>query len=181
MCKGNNFVRFSFNCYLDLLSTGLNQELRRTCLPLGGALLLQEWGLRLGCDEMEENAAALHTAINSVHALGRGFDVNFDTRLLYCKGVAGSSVVEIDEDHHTRDLSLYDNLIVPNVSRDIKSSSEAGGRHGSGVCSYNEVGTCYSNFVFQVDVNSPYTERNQLQNCTVTFLAHLGVGLSDSD
>ncbi|KAL3536610.1 hypothetical protein ACH5RR_005071 [Cinchona calisaya] len=87
---------------------------------------------------MEENAAALHTATNSVHALGRGFDVNFDTRLLYCKGVEGSSVVEIDEDH-TRDLSLYDHLVVPNVSWDIKTSSEAGGRDGSGVCTYNEM------------------------------------------
>ncbi|KAL3531606.1 hypothetical protein ACH5RR_005127 [Cinchona calisaya] len=85
-------------------------------------------------------AAALHTAINSVHALGRGFDVNFDTRLLYCKGVAGSGVVEIDADH-TRDLCLYDNLMVPNVSRDIINFSvfEAGCRDGFGVCSYNEM------------------------------------------
>lgn len=87
---------------------------------------------------MEENAAALHTAINSVQALGRGFDVNFDTRLLYCKGIAGSRVVEIDEEH-TRDLWLFDNLVVPNVSRDIRNSQEAGGRDGSGVCSFNEV------------------------------------------
>ncbi|KAF5770096.1 hypothetical protein HanXRQr2_Chr14g0655651 [Helianthus annuus] len=67
-------------------------------------------------DEMEENAAALHTVVNSVQALGKGFDVNFDTRLLYCKGVAGSKVVEIDEEH-TRDVWIYDNLVVPNVSR----------------------------------------------------------------
>ncbi|KAH0720782.1 hypothetical protein KY290_005763 [Solanum tuberosum] len=87
---------------------------------------------------MEENAAAFHTALNAAQALGRGFDVNYDTRLLYCKGVAGSRVVEIDEDH-TRDLSLYDNLVLPNVSRDIKNFQEPGGRDGSSVCNYNEM------------------------------------------
>ncbi|XP_062166754.1 MACPF domain-containing protein CAD1-like [Alnus glutinosa] len=87
---------------------------------------------------MEENAAALHTAINSVQALGRGFDVNFDTRLLYCKGVAGSRVVEVDEEH-TRDLLLYENIVVPNVPRDIKNCQEATGRQSSGVCSFPEM------------------------------------------
>lgn len=87
---------------------------------------------------MGENAAALHTAINSVQALGRGFDVNYDTRLLYCKGVSGSRIVDIDEEH-SRDLYLFDDVVVPNVSRDIKNSQEAGGRDGFGVCSYNEM------------------------------------------
>lgn len=87
---------------------------------------------------MADNAAALHTAINSVQALGRGFDVNFDTRLLYCKGVAGSRVVEVDEEH-TKDLFLYENLVVPNVPRDIKNSQEAVGRQSSGVCSFHEM------------------------------------------
>lgn len=91
-----------------------------------------------GCDDMGENAAALHTAINSVQALGRGFDVNYDTRLLYCKGVVGSRIVDIDEEH-TRDLYLFDDLVVSNVSRDIKNSQEEGGRDGFGVCTYNEV------------------------------------------
>lgn len=92
---------------------------------------------------MEENAAALHTAKNSVQALGRGFDVNFDTRLLYCKGVAGSRVVEVDEEH-TRDLWLYENLVVPNVSRDIKNSQETIGRDGSGVWNYHEMVEYYN-------------------------------------
>lgn len=87
---------------------------------------------------MDENVAAIHTAINSVQALGRGFDVNFDTRLLYCKGAAGSTVVEVDEEH-TRDLFLYDNIVVPNVSRDIKNSQESIGRQSSGVCTFHEV------------------------------------------
>ncbi|KAM5560657.1 MACPF domain-containing protein CAD1-like [Rosa sericea] len=87
---------------------------------------------------MGENVAALHTAVNSVQALGRGFDVNFDTRLLYCKGVAGSRVLEVDEEH-TRDLCLYDDVVVPNVSKDIKHSQESSERRSSGVCSFNEM------------------------------------------
>ena len=99
-------------------------------------------GNKIGADEMEENTAALHTAINSVQALGRGFDVNFDTRLLYCKGVGGSRVVEIDEEY-TRDLRLNDSLVVPNVSRDINNSHERVRRDSSGVCSFREVCYCY--------------------------------------
>ncbi|KZV40869.1 hypothetical protein F511_22808 [Dorcoceras hygrometricum] len=87
---------------------------------------------------MGDNAAALHTAVNSVQALGRGFDVNYDTRLLYCKGVAGSKIVEIDVEH-TRNLYLTEDLVVHNVSRDIKNSQEPGGRDGFGVCSYSEM------------------------------------------
>lgn len=87
---------------------------------------------------MGENAAALHTAVNSVQALGRGFDVNFDTRLLYCKGVSGSRIVDVDGEH-TRDLWLYDDVVVPNVSRDIKNSQDSIGRQSSSVCSFDEV------------------------------------------
>ena len=87
---------------------------------------------------MGENAAALHTAVNSVQALGRGFDVNFDTRLLYCKGVSGSRIIEVD-DEHTRDIFLYDDVVVPNVSWDIRNFQESFGRQSSGVCSFQEV------------------------------------------
>uniref|UniRef100_A0A7C8ZL73 Uncharacterized protein n=1 Tax=Opuntia streptacantha TaxID=393608 RepID=A0A7C8ZL73_OPUST len=86
---------------------------------------------------MDENAAALHTAVNAVQALGRGFDINFDTRLLYCKGVAGSRIIQIDEEP-TRDLWLYDNIVVSNVSRDIKSSPGERQRESSSICSYDE-------------------------------------------
>lgn len=87
---------------------------------------------------MDENAAAIHTALNAVQALGRGFDVNFDTRLLYCKGIAGSRIVQIDGEP-TRDLWLYDNLVVPNVSKDIKNSPGIARRESSGICSYDEM------------------------------------------
>lgn len=87
---------------------------------------------------MEEHVAALHTATNALQALGRGFDINFDTRLLYCKGVSGSRVVEIDEEH-LMDLFLDDDVVVPNVSRDIRSFHEPMGRQSSGVYSFQEV------------------------------------------
>jgi hypothetical protein len=85
------------------------------------------------------NAAAMHTAMNAVQALGRGFDVNYDTRLLYCKGVTGSKVVEIDQEH-ARDLLLCGGFVVPNVSRDIKNSLVPIGRQSSGVRTFHEVG-----------------------------------------
>lgn len=87
---------------------------------------------------MGENIAALHTALRSAQALGRGFDVNFDTRLLYCKGVSGSRVVQVDEEH-TRDLWLYDSLVLPNVSRDITNSQESMRRESSGVLNFDEM------------------------------------------
>ncbi|KAJ1419221.1 Membrane attack complex component/perforin [Sesbania bispinosa] len=86
---------------------------------------------------MEEHVAALHTATNALQALGRGFDVNFDTRLLYCKGVSGSRLVAIDEEH-TWDLWLYDDVVVPKVSRDIRCVQEYMERQSSGVCSFQE-------------------------------------------
>lgn len=84
------------------------------------------------------NAAAMHAAINSVQALGRGFDVNFDTRLLYCKGDAGCRVVEIDEEH-ARDLYLYDDVVLPNISRDIKNSPGSAERQSSSACNFQEM------------------------------------------
>ncbi|PNY02393.1 MACPF domain-containing protein CAD1-like [Trifolium pratense] len=96
---------------------------------------------------MEEHVAALHTATNALQALGRGFDVNFDTRLLYCKGVSGSRVVEIDEQYQ-RDLFLYDDVVVTNVSRDIRSCHESMGRQSSGVCSFQECRGLVGLFLF---------------------------------
>lgn len=87
---------------------------------------------------MGEHVAAVHTATNALQALGRGFDVNFDTRLLYCKGVSGSKVVEIDEEHR-RELCLYGDVAVPDVSRDIGSSQEPMERLSSGVRSFQEM------------------------------------------
>ncbi|OMO94051.1 hypothetical protein COLO4_16536 [Corchorus olitorius] len=102
---------------------------------LKGTLVIVKMGENGGGNE---NAAAMHTAMNAVQALGRGFDVNFDTRLLYCKGVAGSRIVEIDEEYG-KDIYLDDQIVLPNISRDIKSSQEPGGRQSSGVRSFQEM------------------------------------------
>lgn len=59
------------------------------------------------------------TLCNSIQALGRGFDVTSDIRLLYCKGAHhGSRLVQINE-AQTQDLVLLDSLVLPNVSVDI--------------------------------------------------------------
>ncbi|XP_038882143.1 MACPF domain-containing protein CAD1-like [Benincasa hispida] len=87
---------------------------------------------------MGESGTALHTAMNAVQALGRGFDVNFDSRLLYCKGVSGSTIVEID-DEHSRDICLYDDVVLLNVSWDIKNFQEPIGHRSSGICSFDEM------------------------------------------
>ncbi|KAG5089027.1 hypothetical protein JHK86_001639 [Glycine max] len=102
---------------------------------------------------MGEHVAAVHTATNALQALGRGFDVNFDTRLLYCKGVSGSRVVEIDEEHR-RELWLYEDVAVPDVSRDIGCYQEAMVRQSSGVRSFKE----YRGHIFGVfdEFNSGY-------------------------
>ncbi|KAJ1392103.1 Membrane attack complex component/perforin [Sesbania bispinosa] len=101
---------------------------------------------------MEEHVAALHTATNALQALGRGFDVNFDTRLLYCKGVSGSRLVAIDEEH-TRDLFLYDDVVVPKVSRDIRCVQESMERQSSGVCSFQEM---VEYFNHKADISGSY-------------------------
>ena len=62
--------------------------------------------------------ALLTTLSNAIQAVGRGFDVTSDIRLLYCKGAPGSCLIHIDEDH-TRDIPISNGVFLPNVSNDI--------------------------------------------------------------
>ncbi|MBA0658784.1 hypothetical protein Goklo_010963 [Gossypium klotzschianum] len=78
------------------------------------------------------------TLSSSIQALGRGFDVTSDIRLLYCKGAPGSRLVQLDEDH-TDDLVLSGRVIVPNVSADIKWSMGKGDIERKPVCSFHEM------------------------------------------
>lgn len=65
---------------------------------------------------------ALSTTLsNSIQALGRGFDVTSDIRLLYCKGSPGSRLVHLTDDR-AKDLQVSDSLIVPRISPDIELS-----------------------------------------------------------
>lgn len=78
------------------------------------------------------------TLSNSIQALGRGFDVTADIRLLYCKGTPGSRLIQLD-DAHTRDLVLTDGVMVPNVPDDIQCSSDNRATENVPVCTFHKV------------------------------------------
>ncbi|PNY16583.1 MACPF domain-containing protein CAD1-like, partial [Trifolium pratense] len=83
------------------------------------------------------------TVFNSIQALGRGFDVTSDIRLLYCKGAPGSRLVHLDE-QHTRDLVLSQQLVVPDVSADIDFSNGTSGILKTPVCSFQEMANYFN-------------------------------------
>ena len=78
------------------------------------------------------------TLCNSIQALGRGFDVTSDIRLLYCKGAPGSRPVILDEDN-TKDLVLSDGVVIPNVSVDVEASCGKWTKEIIPVCGFHEV------------------------------------------
>ncbi|XP_077229524.1 MACPF domain-containing protein CAD1-like [Tasmannia lanceolata] len=83
-------------------------------------------------------AGAITTISNSIQALGRGFDVTSDTRLLYCKGASGSRLIHIDEEN-LRDLEVCNAVVLPNVSVDIKCNRGKGARERTPVYSFHEM------------------------------------------
>lgn len=110
--------------------------------------------------------ALFTTLCNSIQALGRGFDVTSDIRLLYCKGAPGSRLVHLDE-QQARDLQVSDGVVVPNVSVDIVSSTGKRITEEIPVCSFHEVrfliclvaGFCFLCLVPKIGVYgfSPYS------------------------
>ncbi|KAK6932743.1 Membrane attack complex component/perforin (MACPF) domain [Dillenia turbinata] len=82
--------------------------------------------------------ALLTTLHNSIQALGRGFDVTSDIRLLYCKGTPSSRLIRVDETD-TRDLSVSNDLFIPNVSADIDCSKEKRTMEHTPVWSFQEM------------------------------------------
>ncbi|XP_010273469.1 PREDICTED: MACPF domain-containing protein CAD1-like isoform X2 [Nelumbo nucifera] len=84
------------------------------------------------------SAALVTTLCNSIQALGRGFDVTSDIRLLYCKGAPGSRLVHIDE-NNTRDLVINEGLVLPNISVDIGFSSGKSRMDTRAACSFHEM------------------------------------------
>ncbi|KAL5997716.1 hypothetical protein ACLOJK_008646 [Asimina triloba] len=84
-------------------------------------------------------SAALVTLANSIQALGRGFDVTSDIRLLYCKGAPGSRLIQIDEEH-TREIAVGDGLVLRSVSVDFECVAEKKCvRESTPVWSFHEV------------------------------------------
>eukprot|EP01018_Ginkgo_biloba_P013765 Gb_35162 [translate_table: standard] len=84
---------------------------------------------------MAENSTAFNTALNSIQALGRGFDVISDTRLLYCKG---SNLVELDEEN-TKDLVVLEDLTIPNVSRHVECYRGGAKRFQTGALDFHRM------------------------------------------
>lgn len=97
--------------------------------------------MSLGSDDLTT------TLCNSIQALGRGFDVTSDIRLLYCKGATGSRLVHIDEEH-ARDLDISHELVLPSVSFDIDCSPGKRSIERIPVCSFHEVNCSFLFFSF---------------------------------
>jgi len=103
---------------------------------------------RLMEKKMSLSSDALTTTLcNSIQALGRGFDVTSDIRLLYCKGATGSRLVHIDEEH-ARDLDISHGLVLPSLSFDIDCSQEKRSFERIPVCSFHEVNFSFLFFSF---------------------------------
>lgn len=84
--------------------------------------------------------ALITTLSNSIQALGRGFDVTSDIRLLYCKGAPGSRLVHLDEANRV-DLLVPDgvSVLIPNVTADIECSVGMRSIEATPVCTFHEV------------------------------------------
>ncbi|CAN4105686.1 unnamed protein product [Withania somnifera] len=90
--------------------------------------------------------ALITTLSNSIQALGRGFDVTSDIRLLYCKGAPGSRLVHLDEENCV-DLLLPDGgLLLPNVSVDIECSQQMRTIEATPVCAFHEMARYFNTF-----------------------------------
>ncbi|CAN1167728.1 MACPF domain-containing protein CAD1 [Linum perenne] len=90
---------------------------------------------------MSLSSDALTTTLhNSIQALGRGFDVTSDIRLLYCKGASRSRLVRIDEEN-TRNLVVGDGVLVASV--DVECSMGKRSIDRIPVCSFHEVRFCF--------------------------------------
>ncbi|KAK8949224.1 MACPF domain-containing protein CAD1 [Platanthera zijinensis] len=85
-------------------------------------------------------AALTTTLSNAVEALGRGFDVTADSRLLYCKGTPGSRLVRLSEPHRPWDFVISEvGAVLPGVPADVDIVRERPGREAAPVCSFLEM------------------------------------------
>lgn len=117
--------------------------------------------LKGGCSTSD---ALVTTICNSVQALGRGFDVTSDIRLLYCKGTPGSRLVHVDEEH-TKDLLVCDAVFIPNVSTDIECSREKITTETTPVWSFHEMAK-YFNEKSDISGSVPLGGFNSMFNFT---------------
>ncbi|WOK99310.1 MACPF domain-containing protein CAD1-like [Canna indica] len=80
---------------------------------------------------------------NAMQALGRGFDVTSDARLLYCKGAPGSRLVLLD-DSRARNLVVVDGgsgcqVVLPAVPPAVKISRESHRREPCRIFSFQQM------------------------------------------
>ncbi|KAK6917748.1 Membrane attack complex component/perforin (MACPF) domain, partial [Dillenia turbinata] len=108
--------------------------------------------------------ALLTTLHNSIQALGRGFDVTSDIRLLYCKGSPSSRLIRLDETD-ARDLYVSDGLFIPNVSADIDCSQEKKTVESTPVWSFQEMAQ-YFNEKSKIAGGVPLGSFNSMFNFT---------------
>lgn len=83
------------------------------------------------------SSLAFSVAQQAVDALGRGYDVNSDLWLRYCK--RGERLIENDNSGPTLDLLLPGNIIIPNVSTSIKCDKGDRTRFTSDVLTFSEM------------------------------------------
>ncbi|GLT52541.1 hypothetical protein SLA2020_258760 [Shorea laevis] len=115
----------------------------------------------LSCSSLD---ALTTTLYNSIQALGRGFDVTSDIRLLYCKGAPGARLVQLDEDHAV-DLVVSDGVVVRNVPTDIEFSRSNSTFERMPVCSFHEMAE-YFNEKSDISGRIPLGSFNAMFNFT---------------
>lgn len=84
-------------------------------------------------------AALIATLSNAVEALGRGFDVTADSRLLYCKGAPGSRLVRLDKALFWDFEVSEAGAVLAGVPGDVDIARGRPGRETTPVCSFREV------------------------------------------
>ncbi|KAI4332434.1 hypothetical protein L6164_017344 [Bauhinia variegata] len=108
------------------------------------------------------------TLRNSIQALGRGFDVTSDIRLLYCKGAPGSRLVHLDEEQG-RDLEVSQGVVIPNVSVDIDCSKGKKNIERTDVLSFHEMAK-YFNEKSGITGQIPLGSFNSMFNFTGSWM-----------
>ncbi|CAH1440344.1 unnamed protein product [Lactuca virosa] len=117
-------------------------------------------------DPSSKNDALTTTLKNSIQALGRGFDVTSDIRLLYCKGAPGSRLIYLD-DQNTKELVFSDDgfVAIPNVPVDVEFSKGERTTEATPVCSFYEMAK-YFNMKSNLGGDVPLGSFNAMFNFT---------------
>lgn len=109
--------------------------------------------------------ALITTLSNSIQALGRGFDVTSDIRLLYCKGAPGSRLVHLDEENRVDLLHPDGGVLLPNVTVDIECSQGMRTIETTSVCTFHEMSQHF-NDISNISGHVPLGSFNSMFNFT---------------